>query len=389
MRRFSTLLALLAIAGPASAQTATRTAIETSTLSTAVYNNGALQGNCDTAQNPWFGFNGVELGCGSGFVVGLSATQVVGDMYNLTASTGWTPGSAGASTVFPFPTLTSGVRTSFASATAGLSVVSNHYYSEVNPDFIVHQYQITNTGTAARTGVRPGMMFDYDIGDSAANVGGYDGATQTIYTNAPGGPFAAITVLGGTTSGYRVELPYPPALPPGSPPGTPTNPHAAADKWNGLTTRIAIPAAPRDYRGIIGAGAFDIAPGATITVAFAAVAGTSLADLLANAAAARAATGVTTADEGGPNGTSALGAPRPNPSAGATALTMAVEQTQAVRVGLYDVLGREVSVLFDGVAASGQSVALTVASSALPAGVYVVRAEGATFRASQRLIVAR
>ena len=385
MRRSSTRLALLAfaLAGPASAQDATRTPIDTSTLSTAVYNNGVLQGDCDTSQQPWFGFNGVELGCGSGFVVGLSATQVVGDMYILSAVNGWTPISSGASTVFPYPTLTSGITTSFASASAGLSVVSNHYYSEVNPDFIVHRYEITNTGATAKTGVRPGMMFDYDIDENVtasggSNTGGYDAATQTAYTTSTTVPQAAgITVIGAPTSGYRFDLPYPTAI------GTP---HLPADKWAGLTTNGPVVSPVRDQRGVIGAGPFDIAPGATITVAFASLAGDTQADLLANAAEARA---VATAGEGGPDGTSALSAPRPNPSAGIAALTLAVEQTQAVRVGLYDVLGREVSVLFDGVAASGQTVALRVASGTLPAGVYVVRAEGSTFRASQRLIVAR
>ncbi len=381
MRRFSTLLALLALAGPASAQAPTRTAINTSTISTAVFSNGVLQGSCDpaTSQQPWFSYNGVELGCGSGFVVGLSASQVVGDMYILSAAVGWTPISAGPSTVFPYPTLTSGVTTSFASAAAGLSVVSNHYYSEVNPDYIVHRYQITNSGSTAKTGVRPGFIFDYDINETTppSNTGGYNAATQTAFTGATGGPFAGVTVIGATTSGYRFDLPYPTAA------GVQ---HLPADKWSGLSTNGPVTAVVGDQRGIIGAGPFDIAPGATITVAFAALAGDSQADLLANAAAARA---VATADEGGPSGTSALSAPAPNPSTGTAALTMAVEQTQAVRVGLYDVLGREVSVLFDGVAASGQAVALRVAAGTLPAGVYVVRAEGTTFRATQRLVVAR
>ncbi len=379
MRRFSTLLALLAFAGTASAQTPVRTAINTSTLSTAVYSNGVLQGNCDTSPQPWFGFNGVELGCGSGFVVGLSASQVIGDMYILTTAVGWTPISSGPSTVFPYPTLTSGVTTSFASASAGLSVVANHYYSEVNPDYVVHRYQVTNTGTAAKLGVRAGMMFDFDINETTppSNVGGYNAATQTAFTGASGGPFAGITVIGAATSGYRFDLPYPSAA------GVQ---HLPADKWSGLTTNGPTTAAVGDQRGVIGAGPFDIAPGATITVAFASLAGDTQADLLANAAAARS---VATADEGGPNGASALSAPSPNPSAGTASLTMAVEQTQAVRVGLYDVLGREVSVLFDGVAASGQTVALRVASGSLPAGVYVVRAEGTTFRATQRLVIAR
>ena len=90
---------------------------------------------------------------------------------------------------------------------------------------------------------------------------------------------------------------------------------------------------------------------------------------------------------------SAAGAARlalsPNP-AGARAtvtLTLPTAADGAARVALYDVLGREVAVLFDGHAAASQSLALDVSS--LAPGVYVVRAITRHDALTKTLVVAR
>ena len=85
----------------------------------------------------------------------------------------------------------------------------------------------------------------------------------------------------------------------------------------------------------------------------------------------------------------ALSAPRPNPTSGTAELTLTVETAQAVRAEVYDVSGRRVATLFDGTAAPGAEIVLTVEGAGLPAGVYVVRATGETFDATQRLTLTR
>ncbi|MEM8599275.1 MAG: FG-GAP-like repeat-containing protein [Bacteroidota bacterium] len=82
--------------------------------------------------------------------------------------------------------------------------------------------------------------------------------------------------------------------------------------------------------------------------------------------------------------TPALAAAYPNPFRGAATLTLTLPEAQAVRVALYDVLGREVALLHEGTASAG-SLTLEVDGTRLASGVYVVRAEGATFVATQRL----
>ena len=82
-----------------------------------------------------------------------------------------------------------------------------------------------------------------------------------------------------------------------------------------------------------------------------------------------------------------LSAPVPNPAAGRTTLALTVERAQRVRAVMYDALGREVLVAFDG--AIADAARIEVATDALPAGVYVVRVTGETFVRTQRVTVAR
>jgi plastocyanin len=63
---------------------------------------------------------------------------------------------------------------------------------------------------------------------------------------------------------------------------------------------------------------------------------------------------------------------RPNPTRGTATLSFALAEASAVRLAVYDLLGREVAVLVDGTLEAGQHEAM-LDGSALPAGVYVYR----------------
>ena len=77
----------------------------------------------------------------------------------------------------------------------------------------------------------------------------------------------------------------------------------------------------------------------------------------------------------------------PNPARGAARLTLALPTSECVHAAVYDALGREVARLAEG-ELSG-TTELTVDTSRLAAGVYVVRVEGETFAEARRLTVAR
>jgi hypothetical protein len=85
-----------------------------------------------------------------------------------------------------------------------------------------------------------------------------------------------------------------------------------------------------------------------------------------------------------------FGAPRPNPSRGAVALTLDLPASGAVEVELLDVEGRRVRILHQGVAAAGR-LALAwdgadESGTLQPAGLYFVRARAAGAEARTRVV---
>jgi hypothetical protein len=79
----------------------------------------------------------------------------------------------------------------------------------------------------------------------------------------------------------------------------------------------------------------------------------------------------------------------PNPAVASGVIALTVDRGQDVRVELFDMLGRRLAVLHDGTATAGAALELSLDASALPAGVYVVRATGETVQATRRVTVVR
>jgi hypothetical protein len=79
----------------------------------------------------------------------------------------------------------------------------------------------------------------------------------------------------------------------------------------------------------------------------------------------------------------------PNPVAGRATAQLTVDATQPVRVALYNVLGQRVRTLHDGPITAATPLTLTVDAGTLPSGVYVLRATGRSFAATQRVTVVR
>ena len=84
---------------------------------------------------------------------------------------------------------------------------------------------------------------------------------------------------------------------------------------------------------------------------------------------------------------SGLSAVSPNPVSGRATVSLGAASAEPVTVAVYDALGREVARLHDGPVGSDET--FTVDVSRLPAGVYVVRASGATVQSARRFTVVR
>jgi hypothetical protein len=93
-------------------------------------------------------------------------------------------------------------------------------------------------------------------------------------------------------------------------------------------------------------------------------------------------------EDGAAAGTFALSAPFPNPVRDAATLRFSLPDAADVTLAVYDVLGRRVAVLADGLRASGPHE-VSFDASGLPGGVYLVRLSEGARHTTQRLVVVR
>ena len=96
----------------------------------------------------------------------------------------------------------------------------------------------------------------------------------------------------------------------------------------------------------------------------------------------------TVANEAAPELTYTLSAVHPNPTSGASRLTLTLTEAQPVRVEVLDVLGRRVAVLHEGRLPAGAHT-LAVPAETLRAGTYLVRITGPDFADVRRVTVVR
>ena len=96
-------------------------------------------------------------------------------------------------------------------------------------------------------------------------------------------------------------------------------------------------------------------------------------------------------EPGAPTGavaTFAFSAANPNPFTDTAHILLSLAVAQPVRVEVYDVRGRRVETLHDGPLAAGTH-GFTLRSEGRPSGLYFVRAEGRTLRATRRVMLVR
>ncbi|NNF57919.1 MAG: T9SS type A sorting domain-containing protein [Rhodothermaceae bacterium] len=84
-----------------------------------------------------------------------------------------------------------------------------------------------------------------------------------------------------------------------------------------------------------------------------------------------------------------LSAAAPNPFRQQARLTLTLAQAEPVRVVLYDLLGREVRVLHDGLLSAQTAQTLIVSADGLPSGLYLVRVSTPSFTESRRVVLQR
>jgi len=268
-----------------------------------------------------------------------------------------------------------GFETSFESADLGVLVTERSLSRDGDP-FVVLELDVVNVSNEDIEEAYIGLFADFDAGttstDDAAAVN-EDLNLVYVYDPVFGTPY-----FGAVAVGPLVQLS-----------GYSANATTADDAqlFEAMTSEVEPAEGPAERATVTAVGPFDIAAGTSVRTYFALVAGSDEADLIATASGFQAPCPLAT-EASTPEGTFRLESVYPNPLASQATIGFALPTAQDVRLAVYDVLGREVAVLADGVRAAGeQSVAFD--ASALPNGVYLVRLEAGTVRLVERVTVVR
>ena len=85
----------------------------------------------------------------------------------------------------------------------------------------------------------------------------------------------------------------------------------------------------------------------------------------------------------------AVSALHPNPFSSQTSFTLAVRETQAVRVDVFDLLGRRVATLYDDVLPAEHVERFHLDGSAWPSGMYLIQVMGERFAETRRITLVK
>jgi hypothetical protein len=263
--------------------------------------------------------------------------------------------------------------------------------SEPWNDFVILEYTINNTTTQTINNLFAGFYLDWDIGDATQNQANWDNANQLGYEWTDGSAYYGITAVSPATArSYRAVK---------NPDEVWNNQFTDARKYQFMSGGFQVVRSdePHDWSQLLSYGPFTLAAGGSVTVAFAVLGGTDLADLQTNARAAREAfltVGVASRAEPIPLQFS-LSQNTPNPFArriaASTEIRYSVPEPGEVTLRLFNLLGQEIAVLvkrfhnhgnyavqWDGRDKKGLSV---------PAGVYFYQLQMKDFTATRKLIV--
>lgn len=324
-----------------------------------------------------FVFDGAQGLFASTFVVGQSQDQVSGMAYE-TGEWVTTDSLRVASPPSGFDqAFTAAYDDSGAPNPIGLEIGQFSYSSAADGSdgFVVVEFDIENTSGSDLENIYAGVFADWDVGAATANLGDYDAETRLLYVydDGPAPNYYGVAALEDDVSGYNLDA------------GGGTNP-TEEDVFNSLTTFFPTPELPDDRRTVLGVGPYDIAAGESVSVRFAFVGGTDLDDIIANAATAQG--NPVAVEETTPEGTFVLHGAYPNPFTSSATIGFTLPTAQQVRLTVYDVLGRRVATLIDGVRQAGDQTVRFDASS-LPSGMYLYRLEAGSTQLTQRITLVR
>ena len=288
-----------------------------------------------------------------------------------------------------------------------LEIIQQSYASDsiAHDDFLILRYIVKNTSIVWPTihGLYVGLYLDWDIVTFSSDAGGWEaseGFAWMAYNNGvTHSSFRAVKVVDGitatafTATSSLICYTHPTHCPGG-------DGFTEQEKYDALTDGFSsgstYKTAQEDLNQVISVGPITLHAGQVDTVAFALLAGNSLADVTAAAAAAQMAyDGVITdvEDETGDMlpGQFTLSQNYPNPFNPHTTIEYSLPVKSHVVLSIYNILGQKVRTLIDKNQGAGCQVVLwdgkTDRGKGVASGIYFYRLQGDEVTITKRMLL--
>jgi hypothetical protein len=259
-------------------------------ISTTITSNGKI-GRNDKRVGLGFVYNGEQLLFEAGLMIGDGSTRVADVVRGVSGSDSDFRAEVNVHLNPPYVSavdLVGGMNDALLVNPMGIYIKQRSYAYLNSPDdkYVIVSYSIINTSLSPLMNLSAGIFADWDIADAGANKAGYDSSRKMgyVYSMAADSVFAAIKVLSATNAiNYSLDLD-------GSDDVKPNNGgYSTQEKYTSLSTsrNIAGGVNGADVAHVVSSGNFTLAPGASLVVAFAIIAGDSLLDIQTSADAAQ------------------------------------------------------------------------------------------------------
>ncbi|MEL6612239.1 MAG: PA domain-containing protein [Bacteroidota bacterium] len=277
---------------------------------------------------------------------------------------------------------------SFRSEQLGVGV-TNLVYGPVGAPHLFFQLSVSSTTGTEIPDVYVGLFADWNIADDEADtgaddLGGYyerlsyygDIYMPYVFDDDQAQFYGLLPAVGLSSAELR-------------PAGYATDVDVADDAqlFAGLTTRLPPSEQEQERATVIGQGPYTLpADGTPVVATFALVAATSLAELIDHAEATFPP--VVASEEEPIADPYRLASVYPNPVSTTATVGFTLPTSEDAHVEVFDLLGRRVATLADGLRAAGEH-RVTLNAAGLPSGVYVVRLSTPSATLTERVTVVR
>jgi len=286
----------------------------------------------------------------------------------------------------------------------GLEIVQRSYAfnSALYDDFIILHYVLKNTNASSMSAIYIGLYFDWDI-PAYDNAGGWDAGGNFAWMAYNNGSalsnYRGVKVVHGTTATAFTATAFPLIYYPSDqfPQGDGfTEQEKYSSLTDGFSSSTTYMDAQTDLIQLVSVGPITLHVGQVDTVAFALLAGNSLADFTAAAAEAQVAydgviTDVEDVDGVGLPETFSLSQNYPNPFNPTTQINFEIPVRSHVTLTVYNLLGQKVTTLVDKEMSAGRYVAdwnsTSDGESKVASGIYFYKLEAGDFIETKKMML--